>query len=320
MSGSLSPYALPAPAITDAAQPPSMADAWQANIQALGNWINQQRAKSAAMGLWNDQTGMPTQQALAQMGPNAALGMMGTIRAYHGSPYDFNAFDMSKIGSGEGNQAYGHGMYFAGNPAVAETYKGVQGAASSDPMANIASKTVAAGHDASNILRQIFPSASEEEISAAIQRGQEPTKGKMYEVNINADPQQLLDWDKPLSEQPQSVQDALSKIGVTVRNPATGADAYNAVSSRKFMAARGQQALDMARANQIRDPADASQTLRDAGVPGIQYLDQGSRAAGEGTRNYVMFDPSLVQIVRKYLAPLLAPVAASPFISQQQSQ
>ena len=27
--------------------------------------------------------------------------------AYHGSPHDFDKFDMSKIGTGEGAQAYG---------------------------------------------------------------------------------------------------------------------------------------------------------------------------------------------------------------------
>ena len=40
--------------------------------------------------------------------------------------------------------------------------------------------------------------------------------------------------------------------------------------------------------------------LRDAGIPGIKYLDQGSRAAGEGSRNYVMFDDKLIDILRKY--------------------
>ena len=37
------------------------------------------------------------------------------IRAYHGSPHDFDKFDLSKIGTGEGAQAYGHGLYFAEN-------------------------------------------------------------------------------------------------------------------------------------------------------------------------------------------------------------
>ena len=42
------------------------------------------------------------------------------IRAFHGSPHDFDKFDVSKIGTGEGAQAYGHGLYFAENEGVAK--------------------------------------------------------------------------------------------------------------------------------------------------------------------------------------------------------
>ena len=45
------------------------------------------------------------------------------ITAYHGSPHDFERFDMSKIGTGEGAQAYGHGLYFAQNEDVARGYR-----------------------------------------------------------------------------------------------------------------------------------------------------------------------------------------------------
>jgi hypothetical protein len=44
-------------------------------------------------------------------------------RAYHGGPHDFDRFDIAKIGTGEGAQAYGHGLYFAGRKEVAEYYK-----------------------------------------------------------------------------------------------------------------------------------------------------------------------------------------------------
>jgi hypothetical protein len=44
------------------------------------------------------------------------------ITAYHGSPHKFSKFDMSKIGTGEGAQAYGHGLYLAENPKVAKEY------------------------------------------------------------------------------------------------------------------------------------------------------------------------------------------------------
>ena len=46
------------------------------------------------------------------------------IRAYHGSPHDFDRFDMSKIGTGEGAQAYGHGLYFAENERGGEKLQG----------------------------------------------------------------------------------------------------------------------------------------------------------------------------------------------------
>lgn len=49
------------------------------------------------------------------------------ITLYHGSPHEFDQFDISKIGSGEGHQAYGHGLYFAEAEAVSEVYRGYLG-------------------------------------------------------------------------------------------------------------------------------------------------------------------------------------------------
>jgi hypothetical protein len=56
------------------------------------------------------------------------------------------------------------------------------------------------------------------------------------------------------------------------------------------------------------DPAAmASEALRQAGIPGIRYLDQGSRGAGEGSHNYVVFDANTMNIIRRYgLAGLMA--------------
>jgi hypothetical protein len=45
--------------------------------------------------------------------------------------------------------------------------------------------------------------------------------------------------------------------------------------------------------------AAASSALRKAGIPGIRYLDAGSRGAGEGTRNFVVFDPSILKILKR---------------------
>ena len=43
----------------------------------------------------------------------------------------------------------------------------------------------------------------------------------------------------------------------------------------------------------------ASQELNNLGIPGIKYYDGGSRAAGEGTRNIVVFDDKLPKILKR---------------------
>lgn len=45
------------------------------------------------------------------------------IRAYHGSPHDFDRFRMSAMGTGEGAQAYGPGLYFAEREGTARQYR-----------------------------------------------------------------------------------------------------------------------------------------------------------------------------------------------------
>nr|DAI55056.1 MAG TPA: crystallin beta/gamma motif-containing protein [Caudoviricetes sp.] len=43
--------------------------------------------------------------------------------AWHGSPYDFDEFDLGAIGSGEGNQVHGWGLYFAKDKKVSDLYR-----------------------------------------------------------------------------------------------------------------------------------------------------------------------------------------------------
>ena len=64
--------------------------------------------------------------------------------------------------------------------------------------------------------------------------------------------------------------------------------------------------------------------MSEAGIPGIKYLDQGSRSVGEGSRNYVIPDPRIIQIMRKYgiagAAPLGAGVLAAQDAYRQQGE
>ena len=61
---------------------------------------------------------------MANTEPNVLdyLGV-GGMTAFHGSPHKFSKFSMDSIGTGEGAQAYGHGLYFAENPKVAGEYQ-----------------------------------------------------------------------------------------------------------------------------------------------------------------------------------------------------
>ena len=56
--------------------------------------------------------------------------------------------------------------------------------------------------------------------------------------------------------------------------------------------------------NKYGSPEIASQELNKIGITGIKYLDEGSRAAGKGTSNYVVFDPSKVKILEKNDVPV----------------
>ena len=242
--------------------------------------------------------------------PAAEAGALGSgggrITAYHGSPHSFDKFDLSKIGTGEGAQAYGHGLYFAENEKIAKDYRdtlsgwNVDGKpADSNEPSHIAAVTVsaykgdtdAAINDLAKTTNSTNPlnerMAAQQAIDLIKSNAKLPNaniSGHMYEVGINADPGHFLDWDKPLSEQHPVVQEALSKFGVT-KPSMTGGQIYE--SSRLVP-------------GDYRDPVAAAKALSDAGIPGIKYLDAGSRAAGDGSRNYVSFSDKNIDILRKY--------------------
>ena len=68
-----------------------------------------------------------------------------------------------------------------------------------------------------------------------------------------------------------------------------------------------------------KDAAVVADTLREAGIPGIKYLDQGSRGAGTGSSNYVVFNPGIVDILKKYgIAGAAAPVGMGALAAQDQ--
>lgn len=238
---------------------------------------------------------------------------MFAIRAFHGSPHDFDRFSMDKIGTGEGAQAYGFGLYFAESEGVANSYRSTLSykkirddflnALPEDADFDEVIELIGTGHftpyqervlkalNADDWLGFDFPSQA---ISAAYRnldnydpspelRDAIAASGRLYEVNIRANPDEFLDWNKPLSQQSEKVRNAIEKAGLAPQEADLGTFGGFAVTSAPRWA----------------DTPEAAAALRESGIPGIRYLDQGSRAAGEGSRNYVVFDDSLIEITAK---------------------
>lgn len=133
----------------------------------------------------------------------------------------------------------------------------------------------------------------------------EKPPGRMYEVSINADPEHFLDWDKPLSEQSEHVKKALANVKSNLVQSWLGMEDSGG--------ARGQNVYEAISGN--RGDEFAAGNLRQAGILGIKYLDQGSRTAGGGSSNYVVFDDKLIDILKKYgLAGVMGGGAAADAI------
>jgi hypothetical protein len=321
-------------------------------------------------------------------GPDDMMRMAGLMKpkapvneliTYHGSPHRINnvdeanpmgKFDLSKVGTGEGNQAYGHGIYLAETPGVARGY--ARDLANDDPntVAGWALGLVAGDKEAAvkalrsgkavggiNMPQHIFNEAAD-----LLDNGKARDTGYLYTVDLPDEHiAKMLDWDKPLSEQPAHVQQYISQFpGVEEarksasqmkfeemeliamndsklaplwrRDEAFGpnlidashrvawgkgtpADArmvnkyfkeyapvYEAKdftsgleASKGLSVGTALEKADIARGN---GPA-ISKTLREFGYPGIKYLDGNSRADGEGTRNFVIFDGDTAKILKR---------------------
>lgn len=238
-------------------------------------------------------------------------------RAYHGTPHrGIERFTTDAIGTGEGAQAYGWGLYFASKPEVAEFYrKGLsyrdivrefreempddadfdEVLDAADDMSPHRARVIRAlaaedwlGFDyPAQAITAAFRDLDNYDVSQELQDAVRAAQGQLYQVSVPDDGDLLL-WDKPLSEQPASVRAAIERIAReepaeslvarSVRDGRTGEVIYRALSRER----------DSDRA--------ASESLLAAGVKGLKYLDGGSRRAGEGSHNYVIFSDDDVAV------------------------
>jgi len=251
---------------------------------------------------------------LLKMGENAAIPRTLNTQAraivHHGSPHKFDKFDASKIGTGEGAQAYGPGLYLADNPKVAGEY-----ARNLTARQNWRASEMAPLDLDSGLYKAVGPNGiqkgfqNQADALDFARQGQE----QLYKVDLPDNAiAKMLDWDKPLSQQVPEVQKALQQTHGELfrtglydqrRNFRAALDAVpNDTSTMQAIAKTGvtpQKPADWITGGELFRSADPqeivgaqielAEKLRKAGIPGNRYLDGGSRGAGQGTSNYVVF-------------------------------
>jgi hypothetical protein len=250
---------------------------------------------------------------LAASGHGPIMNQRGAI-VYHGSPHKFDAFDSSKIGTGEGAQAYGHGLYLADAPEVAGQYAGDLAAArSAKPVGNVdltqayqnlandvPSTLLAARRDfrALEEAGALSPKDRKDFFAAVRNNIAAAQGGNLYKVDLpDTAIAKMLDWDKPLSQQAPEVQDifagAAKHLNLGSPETLTGKDVYRRMHEAAIYQGKAAPAA--------QKEAEMVRGLRKAGIPGIRYLDGGSRGAGAGTSNYVVFpgEEGLLKILER---------------------
>lgn len=267
------------------------------------------------------------QETTFQRQPAPAFGREPAMaRAYHGSPYrGIERFDTAKIGSGEGAQAYGWGLYFASKKEVAEHYRKTLAGATFDYADDATRERMKrltnfddwlwrylsdtaedADYDPAKMVETLNQYAERysgsraqvQEIAGLIGSGKLVPKrgGQLYEVEVPSDDELLL-WDKPLSQQPPKVRAALESTFSEAEKRRQAAWRIPSWAIRdgetadiSYADANTGGTVYTAMAGRLDSWEEASRTLRAAGIKGIKYLDGGSRNAGDGSYNYVIFD------------------------------
>lgn len=234
---------------------------------------------------------MPDGYALTKEGMQTLKS--APTRAYHGTPHKVDKFSLDKIGTGEGAQAYGWGLYFAGNKAVAQQYQ--KGLTERDFIGKIREEfsehddqetalNVIHGLDLSGGQRALIDALAKEDwwgfdfphqaVQAAIREPEnfDPSPevlaaldkfGQLYTVDLLPPEEDFLDWDLPLSQQGEKVKKALeSEFGKLVQWDMTAAEWHKWMTDPKHAET---------------DAKSFSIDAAKAGIPGIRYFDGGSR-------------------------------------------
>ncbi|NCN42672.1 hypothetical protein GW916_15655, partial [bacterium] len=256
--------------------------------------------------------------------------------AYHGTPHNFDKFTLDHIGKGEGAQAYGWGLYFAGNKEVAKYYresltevpykytlygkdieKWYEKAGTNDTEWAEVLERILGNHEHVSELKEFFTKENgysdklikrvnklkDSDIKAFDENGKEISKGYMYEVDIPED-DVLLDWDKLLSEQSEYVKKAiaplLTKEGAIKTEPGYYDLAEGTGKNLYSVLSRLLLPSDVRFDYEYNSTKEASQYLNNLGIKGIKYKTGQISGTKGGGYNYVIFDDKSIDILNKF--------------------
>lgn len=309
------------------------------------------------------------------------------IIVFHGSGSDFDRFKLSKIGTGEGNQAFGRGLYFTDLEDIAKFYRDAMGAGKevtykgkklkdvdseaisaeehlavmvgqqdtkeamqilTDREMTAARKNVAAIEQAISDFKsnpEVYPLKifgmpvdmdqalevkqfnqnridAAKEVEKNIDSISAKPAGKIYQAKLKVDPKKLLDYDKPIAAQNSFVRGKIKELVQEINLDDAvnlGFDPFEMGEKAALQAAR-ESMLDLEALTflntwrDIRGVEGAAEELLDKyGIKGIKYKAMqgvGARNVPEtGAQNYVIFDDTLIDIMKKY--GIVGPVAIS---------
>lgn len=190
---------------------------------------------------------------------------------YHGTPHVFEKFELRAIGTGEGNQSYGWGLYFTSTKEIADRYAEAVKDDSKIDDVNRRMSEIAHELDKYRIPGEYnkFNDPRGDELAAEYEKLYNTRadiiqqKGHVYTVEI-PDDENMLDYDLPASQQPAKVQEALRALGVTweaVKIPST------------------KQAMRSFNSDRVAQLAHSDIGIREALREGLYYAAQGNEAA-----------------------------------------
>jgi hypothetical protein len=226
-------------------------------------------------------------------------GPMSELDVYHATPHEFSPtpdnplgeFDASKIGTGEGAQAFGHGIYAAESPRTAQSYydqfkQQIQGSTGDVTDRRLDFLMQEFGGDTQKAADRFMASVydtpkNKEAMRKEVLRRLEARTKQPYMLKADLPDEmidRMLDWDKPLSEQPAAVREALMPlVKGAMKKRGTPDNALEYSANR----ALGSDIVNNLLVGNGAARADVSQKLRQAGIPGIRYLDRESRIYGK---------------------------------------